>query len=56
VALRHPKDHADPEWPPAASSTSLGLSDDGEGVAVWSLEGADGGSTFVRAAVLPAAR
>lgn len=54
--LRHPKDYTDPEWPPAGSAMSLGLSDAGEGVAVWALEGADGGSTFIRAAVIPAAR
>jgi hypothetical protein len=56
MPLRHRKDYSDPEWPPAGAAISLGLSDAGEGVAVWSLEDAEGGSTFIRAAVIPAVR
>jgi hypothetical protein len=56
VALHHRADFSDPEWPPSGDDISVGLSDAGEGVAVWDLEGADGGSDYMRAAVIPAPR
>ena len=56
IALRHRADYSDPEWPPAGDELSVGVSDAGEGVAVWDLEGPDGGTDSMRAAVIPALR
>jgi len=53
IALRHRADFSDPEWPPGGDEMSVGSSDAGEGVAVWDLEGADGGTDAIRAAVIP---
>jgi hypothetical protein len=54
IALRHRGDYSDPDWPPSGDEISVGLSDGGEGVALWELEGADGGADYMRAAVIPA--
>ena len=56
VALRHRADFGDPDWPPSGDDISVGLSDAGEGVAMWDLEGPDGGSDYMHAAVIPALR
>lgn len=56
VGLRHRADFSDPQWPPRGDDISVGLNDAGEGVAVWDLVGLDGGSDYMRAAVIPAPR
>ncbi|MDX6679583.1 MAG: hypothetical protein QOE31_3635 [Solirubrobacteraceae bacterium] len=54
IALHHRADYSDPDWPPSGDEISVALSDSGEGVALWDLEGPDGGSDYMRAAVIPA--
>jgi len=55
VQLRYRKEDGDPANP-AGTAILLGMADDGEAVASWIVEGWDGGTSYLRAAVLAAQR